>query len=350
MEFISAFAHVAQGLPAIVAAVVVLVLARFIVLRTSALVRDQHLIEDQNAATGIVLGAFLVACALALVGSIFGRRQDDMLIAGAKTLVEGVIAIVLLRASIWVCDRLILKNFCIVKEIREDRNLGVAFCVAGLVLACGLVINGALTGFSRTWLSGLGDIVLFWLIGILVLVLGAIVYQAITRYDVHSLLEFDDNIAVGIGFGAFLVSLGIVLRASMVGAGFWVVVAGASEEAASKAQPTPKVVQKESMEESKAGKKSLKDVTVDGESEAAATETDKRAHRPTMFTEMMHTMVLAIIGVVGVIALQPVSHALLVPKADYEDDVEMIGNIATGIVMACASLAFALLWATTIQR
>ena len=77
---------------------------------------------------------------------------------------------------------------------------------------------------------------------------------------------------------------------------------------------------------------------------------DEPANTPTMITEYVRTMVLAAIGVVGVIVLQPISHLLLVPKADYEDDVEMMGNAAVGTVTACASLAVALLWGAVIQR
>ena len=161
----------------------------------------------------------MFAVAIAIAGTAFGRGQDEGLIRVAKVLVEGTFAIVLLRVSIWVNDRFILSRFCIVKEIHEDKNLGVGFCVAGSCIACGLVLNGALTGFSKDFVHGLIDIVIYWLLGQMALVLGAFVYHRIKKYDVHGLIEYDDNVAVGIGFGAFLASLGLVVRASLVGAG-----------------------------------------------------------------------------------------------------------------------------------
>jgi uncharacterized membrane protein YjfL (UPF0719 family) len=124
-----------------------------------------------------------------------------------------------LRLSIWVNDRLILYRFSLAREICQDKNLGAAFCLAGSCIACGLILNGVLVGYSKSFAYGLRDIVIFWLLGQAILVIGAFAYQRITKYDVHELIEYDDNVAVGIGFGAFLAGLGIVVRASLVGAG-----------------------------------------------------------------------------------------------------------------------------------
>jgi uncharacterized membrane protein YjfL (UPF0719 family) len=163
--------------------------------------------------------------------------------------------------------------------------------VAGSCIACGLILNGALVGFSKSFVYGLRDIAIFWVLGQVALVFGAFVYHRITKYDVHQLIEYDDNVAVGIGFGAFLGSLGIVVRASLVGAGL-----------------------------------------------------------DSMTSELPRTLLLGSVGVLGVIAVNAVASLLVTARVSYEEEVEMHGNVAVSVVTAGASLAVAVLLATVIQR
>ncbi len=291
MFFSEVALHLMTGLSNLIAAILVLIAARFLLLATTQFDVRKGLLADENSAVGVVIAAFLFGVALALIGTMFGRVEEDVLIRVGKILVEGILAIVLLRFSIWVNDRLILHRFSITKEILEDKNLGVGFCVAGVCIASGLVLNGALTGFSQNFAYGLRDIVIYWLLGQVVFVLGAFVYHKIKKYDVHELIEYDDNVAVGIGFGAFLVSLGVVVRASMVGAGL-----------------------------------------------------------DAMTNELPRTLLLAFVGVLGVIAINAVATLIVTIGVKYEDEVEMHGNIAVSVVTAVAALSAAMLLATVIQR
>jgi uncharacterized membrane protein YjfL (UPF0719 family) len=284
-------AHLLRGLPLFGGTLLVLVAARFLFLLSTPFRVGNDLVDAENPAIGLVFGAWLFGVALALAGTLFGRGEDETLAAVGKILVEGAMVVALLRISIWVNDRLILHRFCIVKEIRDDRNLGVGFCVAGSCVASGLILNGALTGFSENFASGLRDIAIFWLLGQITLVSGAFVYHKISRYDVHALIEHDDNVAVGIGFGAFLVSLGLVVRAAIVGAGL-----------------------------------------------------------DSISRELPRTLLLALVGVLCVIVVNAVAPLLVTAKVKYEDEVEMHGNIAVSTVTACATLAAAMLLASIIQR
>ena len=204
----------------------VFVLSRYLFLATTRFGGDEELHGKGNTAAGVVFGAYLLGVAVALEGTFFGWHQGGrpgvsggLLTRTAELLAEGLLIVVLLRMSIWVNDRFILRRFCVVKEVKEDRNLGAAFCLAGSSLAGGLILNGALSGFSAGFLVGLRDIILFWVLGQVALIGGGLLYEWITRYDVHRLIEYDDNAAVGVGFGGFLVGLGIIGRSAMVGAG-----------------------------------------------------------------------------------------------------------------------------------
>jgi uncharacterized membrane protein YjfL (UPF0719 family) len=62
------------------------------------------------------------------------------------------------------------------------------------------------------------DIVVYWLVGQAILVLGGRVFQLISYYDVHAVIE-KDNVAAGICFGFFLAAEGAVVRMALAGAG-----------------------------------------------------------------------------------------------------------------------------------
>ena len=154
-----------------------------------------------------------------MAGALIQSGEFSVWSGAAKILGECILVLILMRASLWVIDRLILSSFSVNKELIEDRNFGVALCVAGAMIASGFSINGALSGFSLNLWSTFRDILLFWAFGQLILIVGARLYQWTAGFDVHRIIELDDNTAVGMSFGGYLAGLGIVARASLVGAG-----------------------------------------------------------------------------------------------------------------------------------
>ena len=288
----SAFQHVVQAAPVLLLLVLLLVVASQVFVRTLSFDPGEELVEKRNLAFGIVLAAFLASVGIALTGTLFLVRQDPSLGALGEAAIEGLVAIVLLRLSILVNDKLILSRFCIVKELKEDRNLGTAFCVAGSSLAGGVILSGALTGFSTSFGTGLRDIVIYWLIAQVLLVVGGLIHAQLARYDVHRLIEFDDNAAVGLDFGGYLLGIGIVLRAAIVGA--------------------------------------------DMNANAGA--------------EVLGSGTLAVLGLVIFSLLNHVVHLGILPRMSKDEEVEMNGNLAVSAVAFCATLALALLVGAAIQR
>ena len=283
--------HILGGLPLFAVALLVLILGRLVFLRTTSFNAHAELFDKRNPAYAVALGAYLLGAALALSGTFFGSREDDSLIAAGKLCVNGSLVIVLLRASLWVNDRFILSTFSIAKEIGEDRNLGVGFCVAGSCLACGLILNGAMTGYSKDFIHGLRDVVFFWGLGQAAMVAACAAYRRTVKYEVHRLIEYDDNTAVGLGFGGFLVAMGIVLRSALLGAG-----------------------------------------------------------RGTLGQELTASAFLAVAASLLLVLVQAVTLRLLFPKTNYEDEVEMNGNVAVAIIAAGTTVAVAMLLASIIQR
>jgi len=123
-----------------------------------------------------------------------------------------------MRISLFINDMAILHNFSIKKEISSDRNSGVGFVVAGTSIATGFMLNGVFSGYSDTFLIGLRDIVIYWIVGQVILIIGGFLFQMITKYDMHKVIGIDDNLPAGISFGGFLVALGMITRNALYGA------------------------------------------------------------------------------------------------------------------------------------
>ena len=178
---------------------------------------DNELTSRDNPAFGLYFAGYVVGLAIALAGTLVGLG-DDVLENFTNMAITSVLAIVLMRLSIFVNDRLLLPKFDDKKEIIEDRNAGTSFVYVGGFLATGLMINGVLTGESESLVLMVRDIVVYWLVGQAILVLGGHVFQFISQYDVHAVIE-KDNVAAGICFGFFLAAQGAVVRMALAGAG-----------------------------------------------------------------------------------------------------------------------------------
>ncbi|MBT5705140.1 MAG: DUF350 domain-containing protein [Verrucomicrobia bacterium] len=206
-------------LPLLLVALILLWVAMLVLRLSLPLDFKLQLSQKGNPAYGVLCAGFLFGAALAISGSFFGRWEDSSLLASGKTLIEGCLSIFLIRIGIWINDRTILSGFCISKEISEDRNLGVGLVVAGSAIACGLIINGSLIGYSAGFWLGIRDIILFWILGQASLIVGSRVFRGLKQFDVHRLLEYDGNVAVGLSFGAFLIGVGIIVRGALIGSG-----------------------------------------------------------------------------------------------------------------------------------
>lgn len=211
--------HFRFVVPLLMATLVLVWLASFVFQSILRINLRKELIEERNPAVGILIAAFLIAMAIALEGLFFGRHAEDGWVALGRLVTEGVLVIPLILASIWINDRLILYRFDIAKEVIQNQNIGVALAVSGSCLASGLVVDGALTGYSESWLIAIGDIVLFWCVAQLLMVLTVFLTQACRQYNFQSILKEDENLSIGISILSFLVSLGMICRSAVIHAG-----------------------------------------------------------------------------------------------------------------------------------
>lgn len=178
---------------------------------------DEELTTKDNPAFGTLMALFFVGLAIALGGLVFGASMDPLpdLINFA---IYGSLTLVLMRVSILINDKYILGNFCVHKEITQDKNVGTAFVVGGSCIATGFMINGAMSGESDNLLRGILDLGVYFAVGQVLLILAGVVFQKITSYDVHHVIEHDDNAAAGLSFGGFLAAVGIITKTALSGA------------------------------------------------------------------------------------------------------------------------------------
>jgi uncharacterized membrane protein YjfL (UPF0719 family) len=200
----------------IITGIIVLV-AFFIIFLIGKIVNDllhreynlkEELVEKDNAAVALTVTGYYLGLVLSIGGSIVGpdgHMVDDLL----DLCIYGVLGIVLLNISWFICDKLMLRRFSVSDELIRDKNQGTGAVLAGMNIASGFIIFGALQGQGGSiWTA-----VVYWALGQIVLIIGGLIFNWITPYDIHAEIE-KDNVAVGVGFGGALTAVGVTIGLS----------------------------------------------------------------------------------------------------------------------------------------
>ncbi|MCP4481563.1 MAG: DUF350 domain-containing protein [bacterium] len=172
---------------------------------------DKELTQKDNTALALSLAGYLLAGTIIFIGTEIGISQgflnDILMITGYY-----ILGIVLLNISRIINDKAILYKFCNLKELTQERNIGVGAVQFGSYLASGLIIAGAISGEG----GGILTAIVFYILGQLALVLFTKLYNFITPFDIHQELK-TGNVAAGVAFSGGLVSLGIILMKGVSG-------------------------------------------------------------------------------------------------------------------------------------
>jgi uncharacterized membrane protein YjfL (UPF0719 family) len=164
-----------------------------------------ELVEKDNAALALAVAGYYFGLVFAIGGALVGPSVsvvDDLL----DIFIYGFVSIILINASWYICDKLILYKFKISDELIKDHNQGTGAVSAGMSIASGLIIFGSVQGTGGSIWTVIG----FWAIGQIVLILAGLVYNLITPYDIHDEIE-KDNVAAGVSFAGALVAMGAII-------------------------------------------------------------------------------------------------------------------------------------------
>ena len=164
-----------------------------------------ELVEKDNAALALAMAGYYFGLVLAIGGGLVGPCVsiiDDLM----DLCIYGLLGIVLVNVSWYICDKLILFRFKVSEELIRDHNQGTGVVSAGVSIASGFIIFGSVQGQGGSIWTVIG----FWAIGQVILILAGLIYNLITPYSIHDEIE-KDNVAAGVSFAGALVAIGAII-------------------------------------------------------------------------------------------------------------------------------------------
>ncbi|MCI5114023.1 MAG: DUF350 domain-containing protein [Candidatus Electrothrix sp. AW1] len=205
------------GMLYIVLGIAVLALSKLAVNLMTPYKINKELIHADNHALGVTLAGYYAGVVIIFLGSVVGGSSaktatiESLLVEAGIDLFYAVFGIIALNLCRKLVDLAILYKFSTVKEIITDRNVGTGAVEAGAMIATALMIAGAISG-EGSFLST----VVFFLLGMGLLILFSHFHALLTPYDDHDEIE-KDNVAAGAYLGFSLVALGIIVLKATVG-------------------------------------------------------------------------------------------------------------------------------------
>ena len=164
-----------------------------------------ELVEKDNAALALAMAGYYFGLVLAIGGTLAGPGIsiiDDLM----DLCIYGLLSIILVNASWYICDKLLLFKFKISEELIRDHNQGTGAVSAGMSIASGFIIFGSVQGKG----GSIWTVIVFWAIGQIILILAGLIYNLITPYNIHDEIE-KDNVAAGVSFAGALIAVGVII-------------------------------------------------------------------------------------------------------------------------------------------
>lgn len=170
--------------------------------------------------TGIIpyLGFLLGVCAIQ-IGAFVGPSNTLFRYEILSYIMYSLMGSFLMIFSGYVVEKAILHKFSNVDEIVRDRNIGTAAVHFGMYLASGLIISACVTGetiVAHGRYYGVISTLIYYVMGMIFLILFAKLYDMLTPYSLLGEIEAD-NVAVGVAFGGNLIAIGLILMRATIG-------------------------------------------------------------------------------------------------------------------------------------
>ena len=166
---------------------------------------NHELVEKDNPALALAVVGYYLGLVVALGGTLAGPTNgivNDLI----DMAIYGLLSIILLNISWFICDKLILYKFKVSDELIRDQNIGTGAVSAGVSIASGFIIYGSVQGEG----GGIVTVLAFWALGQVILLVAGFLYEKITPYSIHEQIE-KDNVAAGVSFGGALTAMGVIV-------------------------------------------------------------------------------------------------------------------------------------------
>lgn len=184
---------------------------------------DEQLTHFDNNAVSVSVTGYFIGVTAVFVGAYTGPSGSnpwmDLLGVGGYSL----LGVLLLNLTRIINERFILHKFSVQKEIIHDQNPGTGVVEGAAYVATALIIAGSVNGqYLAEWVlinkafSGFLSTLVFYVLGIICLIIFARIYSWLSPFDLHAEIE-KDNIAAGLGFAGAIISIGIIIMRAVKG-------------------------------------------------------------------------------------------------------------------------------------
>lgn len=205
-------APVLLALANVVLGILVLIAAKLLKSVLSPYRTDEELTTKDNPAFGMAVSGYYIAVAVIYIGSATAAPLPEA--AGTAAVVASyglnlawaLAGILGLAFSRWVMNRYLVTGARCSDEIVRNHNLAAGAVEAGVYIASGLVLAGALREPGGTVFTAIA----FFLLSQFMLLLLGRIYQAWTGYGMAKQI-CDGNFAAGIALGLTLVALSLLM-------------------------------------------------------------------------------------------------------------------------------------------
>ena len=212
MSFQLEVAPVLLALTRVMLGIVVLIVARFLKNLLSPYRMDEELTTNDNPAFGLTVAGYYAATVAVYLGAVHAHIVP--LDQGSKVALQALGldlawatgGILGLTASRWVMDRALVAKACISDQIVRNRNVAAGAVEAGVYIASGLVLSGAIREPGGSVLTS----IVFFVLSQIVLILLGRLYQRLAGYDVAKEIQ-SGNLAAGAAFSMTLVALALLM-------------------------------------------------------------------------------------------------------------------------------------------
>lgn len=169
-------------------------------------------IKEKSYTTLIAFAGYLAGIAFILVGAFAGPAGKSFKTDLLMYVLYALLGIGLMNLSRIIANKVIMYKFDSIKEIIQDKNIGVAAVHFGVYLSTGLIIAACVNGEY----GGLLSTLIYYIAGMLFLFLFTKIYDFITPYSIHDELE-KNNDAAGIALAGNILAIGIILTKATLG-------------------------------------------------------------------------------------------------------------------------------------
>ena len=181
-------------------------------------------IKKGNVTAVIPYCGFLFGNVAVLIGAFVGDSSLSFKADLLYYVIYALMGIVLMLFSGFIVEKAILHKFDNVAEIVRDRNIGTAAVHFGIYVASGLIISACVTGETLAThgkIYGLVSSIVYYVLGMIFLILFSKIYDKLTPYSLLGEIE-EDNVAVGVSFAGNIIAIGLILMRATIGdVGTW---------------------------------------------------------------------------------------------------------------------------------